>query len=378
MRPSRADPERRAPSIERRAPMPYIAAMSLSAQRALHRSLQDRSFPAVYYLHGEDDFLKDQAVRDIVEKAVDPATRDFNLELRRGAELDAETLDTLLATPPMMAERRVVVVRDVGALKKDARQMLDRYLARPAADTVLVLVTAAGAKADKRIDEADGVLSVNFAPLDGDRLPKWIVHHATTQLGATITPEAVSLLQAAVGGELPQLAAELDKLASYANGAEIDEAAVAAVVGVRRGETMGDLLDRIAERDGPGALALVEHVLAQPKTSAVQMVMAIATQTLAIAWARAARDRGLPASALEREFFGLLKETGAFPMRPWGEAAKCWAKAVARWDQPSLDRGLEALLAADHALKESRVSSEEQVLATLVLTLCTDARRAAA
>ena len=349
--------------------------MSLAAQRALHRSLQDRSFPAVYYLHGDDDFLKDQAVRDIVEKAVDPATRDFNLEIRRGAELDAETLGTLLGTPPMMAERRVVVVRDVTALKKDARAMLDRYLARPASDTVLVLVSPPGAKADKKLDDADGILSVDFAPLGGDRLPKWIAHHATANLGATITPGAVDLLQAAVGSELPQLAAELDKLASYANGAEIDEAAVAAVVGVRRGETLGDLLDRVADRDAPGALALVEHVLAQPKTTGVSVVIALATQTLAIAWARAARDRGLPASALEREFFGLLKETGAFPSRPWGEAVKCWARSVQRWDQHSLERALDALLAADRALKESRVSSEEQILSSLILTLCADVRR---
>ncbi len=36
-----------------------------------------------------------------------PSTRDFNLDIRAAAELDAETLGSLLGTPPMMAERRV-------------------------------------------------------------------------------------------------------------------------------------------------------------------------------------------------------------------------------------------------------------------------------
>ena len=76
-------------------------------------ALKKREFEPVYLFHGEDDFLKDARTRELVEAAVDPATRDFNLELRRGNELDAETLDALLGTPPMLADRRVIVVRDV-------------------------------------------------------------------------------------------------------------------------------------------------------------------------------------------------------------------------------------------------------------------------
>ena len=59
-------------------------------------------------------------------------------------------------------------------------------------------------------------------------------HHVTTSLASTITLTAVDLLISAVGNDLSQLAAELDKLASYTNGAPIDEDAVSAVVGVRR------------------------------------------------------------------------------------------------------------------------------------------------
>lgn len=341
--------------------------MASAGEKALHAALKTRRFDPVYLFHGEDDYLKDARARELVNAAVEPATRDFNLELRRGSELDAETLDSLLGTPPMLAERRVVVVRDVDKLKKDPRAVLLRYLMKPAADTVLVLVAPAGAKADKLL--ADRTTAVEFAPLTGDRLPKWVTYHAETALHRRITPDAVALLVEAAGADLAQLAVELEKLASFAPDV-IDEPAVAAVVGVRRGESLGALLDAVGARDAAAALALVPGVLQQPKTSAVSIVMNLATQTLAMAHGAASRAQGTPSRALFTEYMSLLKESGAFPGRPWGEAVAAWARNTDRWTVSELDAALHALLAADAALKETRLSSDEQLLTSLVLTLC--------
>jgi DNA polymerase-3 subunit delta len=341
--------------------------MAAAGEKALHAALKKRVFDPVYLFHGDDDYLKDARTRELIDAAADPATRDFNLEIRRGGEIDAETLDALLSTPPMLAERRVVVIREVDKLKKEARKLLDRYLMRPAPDTVLVLVAPTGVKADKAI--ADRCTAVEFAPLAGDRLPKWIAYHAETALDRRITPQAVALLQEAVGADLSQLAVELDKLASYSPDV-IDEEAVSAVVGVRRGESVGDLLDAVASRDAAAALGLVAGVLQQPKTSAVQIVSYLTTQTLALAYGVAAQESGTSSRALFNEYMSLLKETGAFPGRPWGEAVGSWARHTGRWTAVELDRALSALLAADAALKETRLSSEEQLLTSLVLALC--------
>lgn len=358
------------------AEAPYISGMASTGEKALHGALKQRQFDPVYLFFGEDDFLKEARARELVTALVDPATRDFNLEIRRGNELDAETLDALLGTPPMLAERRVVVVRDVDKLKKDARGVLDRYLKRPAPDTVLLLVLPAGAKADRAL--VDRSTAVEFAPLTGDRLPKWVTFHADTMLGRAIAPEAVSLLLEAVGPDLAQLAVELEKLASYTTDT-IDERAVAAVVGVRRGESLGALLDAVGAKDTTTALALLPGVLQQPKTSAVSIVMNLTTQTLVLSYGVAALARGTPTRALFNEYMALLKESGAFPGRPWGEAVTAWTRNTERWTTAELDAALTALLAADAALKETKLSSDEQMLTTLVLTLCgaASSRRAA-
>ena len=353
--------------------------MSVSALKTLRDAIKRRSFDGAYYISGEDDYQKEDAVRQLIEAAVDPGSRDFNLDVRRAADVDAETLSVLLSTPPMLAERRVLVVREAGSLKKEARKVLDEYLKNPAPDLLLVLTGASESKADSALTNSATVLE--FDLLTGDRIPKWIAHHANSELGVRISEPAVELLQAAVGSDLHQLAGELDKLASFIEGRdeEIGEDAVSAIVGVRRGETPADLLDAVADRNVSRALELIPHVLGQPKTTAVSIVMILATQMLAISWGRARLDEGLSRARLTQEYFDLLRETGAYTGRPWGSASAVWARAAERWSRDALDHALDCLVEADIALKESRVSSEEQLLATVVLSLCAaDDKNAAA
>jgi DNA polymerase III subunit delta len=349
-----------------------------SPQRVVQAAVQGRSFAPVYYLHGDDDFLKDAAVHDLLQAAIDPTTRDFNLEFRRGNELDAETLGSLLATPPMLAERRAVVLRDVQALKKAPRQQLDRYLRHPATDTLLLLVSPAGAKVDAAL--LGQATALDFQPLSPERVRRWIAHHATTVIGIPVAEDAVQLLQQGVGNDLHLLAAELDKCASYVRGLPaadtardatlvIDSDVVSAIVGVRRGETTADLLDAVAHRDGARAVALVAHVLSQPKVSAVQVVGQLSTQALALGYGRARKEGGLPTNRLPSEYFAFLKQTGAFPGRPWSEAASLWTRVIDSWSANDCAHALRLLLEADVALKETTVSNPEQILTSLVLAL---------
>jgi DNA polymerase-3 subunit delta len=351
--------------------------MAGSPHRNLKLAIEKRSFEGVYYFHGENDFLKEESSKQLIGAVVDPATRDFNLEVRRAGEVDASTVATLLSTPPMMADRRMVVLRDVAALKKDARAELDRYLSRPASDTVLLLIASAGAtKPDKLLEQA--ATAIEFPQLNDNQVGQWIEHQVSTA-GGRITEDATRLLADAVGNDLPQLAMEIDKLVSFAGTNPIDEEAVAGAVGIRRGETVADLLDRMATRDGVGALKLLPQILEQPKVNPVFLVMILTVNMMAIAWGKAKRDEGVSVGVIAGECFNLLKETGAtMTGRPWGEAIRAWTRALDHWTPRQLDAAMQALLLADVALKESKVSSEAQIVSSLILTMCGPARTEAA
>ena len=330
--------------------------------KALHTAVQQNRYAPAYYLHGEEEFRKEEALRYLVDHAVDAATRDFNLDQRRGSALDGESLGSLLAMPPMMAERRVVVIRDITGLRKDARAALEKYLKSPATDLLLLLTAPADAKTDKTMESL--AAAVEFEAMSGAQVPKWITGRAE-RLGLTIAPAAVELLYDAVGSDLPQLAMELEKLAAYANGSEIDEAAVSAVVGITREETLGHLLDAIAMREAARAVQLIPGVLQQPKVTAVWVVMTLTTQMLALAIGKA---RGARSGF---DYINILKSGGSNLVgRTWGEATASWSRATAKWTPADLDHALQVLLQADLALKSSRVSSEDQVLASAVLSIC--------
>lgn len=336
--------------------------------KAFKTALESGRLDPVYLFHGTDDFLKEERVRALIARATDPSTRDFNLEQLRGAECDAARLSSALEAMPMLADRRVVILRDPDAMKKPASERLARYLKSPAADMCLVLVVPGGTKPEA--DQLRTASAVEFRSLTEDELGIWLAQQAQQACGTTIIPAAAALLASYGGNDLALLSGELRKLAAYTNGAPIDVDAVEAVTGVRPGHTLADLLDHVAQRETTQALAIVDEVLMTPKLNGVQVVLALAAQTLAIGWGVAARARGLNASRLESEFFTLLKEGGGiYTGRSWGDAVKCYAKAVPRWSAEDVDRALPHLLAADAALKDTKVSSETQIITSLLLAI---------
>src|SRR5260370_10285201 len=177
---------------------------------ALLRSLKRGAPDPVYYLHGDEDVLKDEAVRAVLERAGDPAARDFNIDQRWAPDLDPEAFHALVNTPPMLAATRAVVLRGCEQLKKAAklRQELLRYLASPNPTTVLVLVQAAAEPLDAEL--ARRATAVAVEPLPPARGERWMAHRAP-RLGLTLAPEAAEPLLATVGGHPAALPGEPEK-----------------------------------------------------------------------------------------------------------------------------------------------------------------------
>src|SRR5512147_1438155 len=93
----------------------------LSIDALLRAPRRGESLAPVNYLYGPEDLLKEEAIQAVVGRVLDPGLRDFNLDQRSAAQLDPEAVFSLCNTPPMMAERRVVVIRDVEAWKRKAK-----------------------------------------------------------------------------------------------------------------------------------------------------------------------------------------------------------------------------------------------------------------
>src|SRR5258707_2792612 len=162
-----------------------MAALTLDV---LLRSLKKgaRISEPVYLLHGDEDVLKDEAIRALIDSAVG-ASRDFNLDVRFAPDLTPESFYALVNTPPMLADRRAVVLRGVeqlGKRKTKLRGEVGRYLGAPNPTPVLVLVVAAGGETGTPLMRGSG--SSGKLPLGPARVPGWRKQRATT-LGLGLT-----------------------------------------------------------------------------------------------------------------------------------------------------------------------------------------------
>src|SRR5487761_1499634 len=105
--------------------------------------------PAVVLVDGDDPTLVAEAVSNLVAELVGGGDRELAVEDIRSEEVDLAIVADSSATPPFLAERRFVVVRDIGRFSTDEVAPLLAYLEAPLPTSVLVLAAGAGAVAPR-------------------------------------------------------------------------------------------------------------------------------------------------------------------------------------------------------------------------------------
>jgi DNA polymerase III delta subunit len=340
---------------------------------------QLKSGPApAYYIHGGEGILKDEALALILDRALDPGTRDFNLDVVSAQQIGPDELAAACATLPMMAERRVVVLRDVEAWKRKSKAKAPavQYLDRPMLDTVLVMVQGNDEDPDDELASRSTAV-VCEAPV-GEQLEAWLDERLTRH-GVRVVPEGREHLLRATGGDLGLLSAEVQKLSGLAGDEPLDAETVGDLVGVRFGETVDDWRDAVLRDEISRALSLVPKLLETTGVSGVKLVTQLGTSLVVMRWARAtAERRRIRDAALAR----VVKSDLLFKVRPgvgsYDPFAQVVGEVVGRWSQERLTTAIAATLYADVALKATTISGDAGIVTDLVLTLAASrARRAA-
>lgn len=344
---------------------------------AFYRALHKGAPAPVYYLHGSEDVLKDEAIRAIVDRALDPSLRDFNFDQRSAGQLDPESLFSLCATLPMLAERRVVVLREIEALKRKpkVRAVLLSYLERPSPETVLILVQGSGDESQDR-DMSRIAQAVACDPLPPERVLKWLRNRAEAA-GVRLEPAAADHLVRSTGGELGILTSELAKLAALPASEPLTAEQVGELVGVRHGETALDWRDALFDGRTGDAVRLLGPILDQPGGSGVKLVTLVGTTLIGVGIARSYLDRKLRGRALDDAVFDTIRRVKVFGLLSWGEEKDRWVRWAGSWTAGRVRTGLRAALEADVALKETTISDERGILTDMVLRMASLKREAA-
>ena len=329
--------------------------MPVSSPDRLLRSIAKGERGGVFFLFGDEEFQKEEVAARIVDEHLDPATRDFNLDQLRGTELDVETLASVIQTPPMMAEWRVVVVRDAQGLAGSprARAVVEDLLDAPVPGLALILVAQLPERSRAKFYEVlkRKARSVEFARLAAGDVPGWLMERAEAE-GIEIEPAAARALAAAVGPEMGVLSRELAKLRDFvADRGRITTADVEAAVGSVPHQNRWEWFDLVGEAKFEQARAALP-VLLDSGENGVGLVIGLATQFLRMAMAVAGGQSGLEAELPHHQ--------------RW--LARRIAAQARNWTAEALDAALEDLLRADRLLKSASLG-DEQVIEELLLRL---------
>ena len=213
------------------------------------------SVPA-YLLQGEP-FLVDEAL----DRVRAEAGGDSFSEIAFDATAPGAEIVTALRTGSLLGGRRVVIVRDADALKKEQVDALLGYLDSPSPDAALVLIAEGRTKFDAVLRRSGG--SVALEAPRGRRLFAWIKQHGRAH-GVRVDDRGAAALSDAVGTELRDLDAALSQLAtSLGTDARITSEEVRRAFPRYADERTYVLTDAVGDRKLPAAMTALRRLLQQ-------------------------------------------------------------------------------------------------------------------
>lgn len=341
-----------------------LTADAVKTQSEFHRKLQSGQIGPLYLFEGPEKYLREQALKKLIDTAVDETLREFNFATISVAQGNLDDALALARQFPMISARRMVVVKGFEAISDDKQlDALKDYLRAPVDTTSLVFVSDA---LDNRRNIATMLRKtcevISFDPLDErEAAPRWIRDYVT-RAGCFIEPQSAAYLIGMIGVDLMRLSTELDKLISYAGEkGRIGTPEIDALVRNSREHSNFELTDAILDGDRRRALKLLDRIYAngseRPETLSLLILGAIASNYRKMLAAKELMRQNAPNSEVAK----------AVGMPPF--AVTRFNERVRKMDSRRILRGIERIAETDIALKTSLATPRLQI-ETLVCELC--------
>lgn len=345
----------------------------------LATAFRHANFDPLYFFFGEEAFLMDELQDLAMRHALPPEQHDFNLDIVYGSDATPAEVLALCQGYPVMAERRVVIVREFeklgqglgGDAKKHFKSQFKAYAQSPNPHAVVLLVCSAKPNLSAHPYRAlkKHATWSHFETLYDRQMPGWIKTYAKQQ-GYDIAPRAVQMLADYVGTDLRGAASELEKLATFAgNRSRLTADDVLAASGQTREINVFALQEAIGKGNAGQAQRIVDGLLRQasnPRSEGIKIVAILSSYFDKLWLLQAPKAQGM----------NKYKVAGYIGVPPF--FAEEYRRAAQRYTKRSIGTAYRALLSADFELKGGSTREAPLILTLLLRHLLPPRRRAAA
>jgi len=309
--------------------------------QTLKEQLKTGTLSPCFHFFGEEQYLKNHYIALVKNKVVDESMATINYTVFEGS-VSAESLITALQTPPMMAEKKLILLKDTGiftpgvAGKEQLAAMFDDW---PPYAHLLA--------AENRFDKRSAVykafckigLVVEFAYRTRADIRAWVVK-ILKQNGKSMKADTMETFLDAAGVDMHGVLGHLEKLIAYAGDhTEIKKEDVEALL-VRSVMTKEYVLTDalLAKNHSAAHTALAE--LWEMQMDPIRILTVIASNFLSVAHARALLDDKVPYPAI----VDALRLPVAF-------LAKKTVEAASKTDSRRMDAAIHAIREMDYKMK---------------------------
>lgn len=264
----------------------------------------------VYFFHGEDSFLIEEALRAIKVKAFAGSSMEsLNSHIFYANAMDTDDLLGEAMTMPAMCPKRVIVVKGAESLKADQQKALMDYLNDPSPSTCLIFVSnasKAGTSAFFKLLAKKGYIERVWQKYDDD-MKRWI-HSQVRGAGKEITAEAVVKLMQIAGKGLGEVKGELEKIILFVGEAKRINIADVESAGMDvKEENVFSLTDAIGAKDASSAFKIYTKLTTEPP---LMLLGSIARQMRILMRIKELKESGTP-SARIASMLGLFPKYAA-------------------------------------------------------------------
>ena len=213
-------------------------------------------------LYGLDTYRSRQKLNEIIENYKKVRKSGLNLRFFDGKELDFEDFLDEAQSFSMFAEKKLIILKDIFSNQEFKEKFLKDYKKFVNShDIILFYEEGEVLESDRlfKLLKKSGELQ-EFRPLEGASLKNWIKKEIE-KYGTKANPETISRLTEFVGSDTWRLSNEIQKLASFRGGKEIQAKDVELLVKPEIDNNIFKTIDAIALKNKKKALELLHKHL---------------------------------------------------------------------------------------------------------------------
>lgn len=239
----------------------------------------------VYFIHGEDHFLSDKIITQLIKRFTTPEGKDFDLISLFGEDIKSENIIEQLEMFPFLSEYKVVVVKGFEQLKEKDQTKVAEYISKIPSTSILI-VHSETADARKKVFKAfDKYITINSKnPAGYWEIENWLSAELR-RLKLRASRDTISLFSAKIEADYYTAYNELEKLLIYiGNRKEITSQDVETCMENNRANSIFELQNSIGNRDMKKALTILHNYLEAEEGKNSILLIVMLTRFFQIIW----------------------------------------------------------------------------------------------